>query len=132
MSTLSIDHTSTDPNNYLEHRLQGRDLIIELLDYSIIIRTVQLLNNAVIVVIIDQDLDLSQPCFWNCSRNRFRNEKHQDFYTKLFPERSRFRSGTRNMERGTWPRSTCRASMSQTCMIDPPDDEISWCCARSG
>ena len=81
MSTLSIDHTSTDPNNYLEHRLQGRDLIIELLDYSIIIRTVQLLNNAVIVVIIDQDLDLSQ---------------------------------------------------SQTCMIDPPDDEISWCCARSG
>ena len=81
MSTLSIDHTSTDPNNYLEHRLQGRDLIIELLDYSIIIRTVQLLNNAVIVVIIDQDLDLS---------------------------------------------------LSQTCMIDPPDDEISWCCARSG
>ena len=59
MSTLSIDHTSTDPNNYLEHRLQGRDLIIELLDYSIIIRTVQLLNNAVIVVVIDQDLDLS-------------------------------------------------------------------------
>ena len=37
----------------------------------------------------------------------------KDFYTKLFPERSRSRSrsGTRNMERGTWPRSTFPASM---------------------
>ena len=38
----------------------------------------------------------------------------KDFYTKLFPERSRSRSGTRNMERGTWPRSTFPASMPST------------------
>jgi len=37
----------------------------------------------------------------------------KDFYTKLFPERSRSRSGTRNMERGTWPRSTFPASMGR-------------------
>ena len=80
MSTLSIDHTSTDPNNYLEHRLQGRDLIIELLDYSIIIRTVQLLNNAVIVVIIDQELDLSQ------------SQTLVAMFPELFPEPERSRN----------------------------------------
>ena len=37
----------------------------------------------------------------------------KDFYTKLFPERSRSRSGTRNMEQGTWPCSTFPASMPQ-------------------
>ena len=29
----------------------------------------------------------------------------KDFYTKLFPESERFRSETRKMERGMWPRS---------------------------
>ena len=29
----------------------------------------------------------------------------KDVYTKLFPEPERSRSGMRNMERGTWPRS---------------------------
>ena len=36
----------------------------------------------------------------------------KDFYTKLFPERTYSRSGTRNMERGAWPRSTFPASMA--------------------
>ena len=35
----------------------------------------------------------------------------KNFYTKLFPEHSHSRSGTRNMEQGMWPRSTFPASM---------------------
>jgi len=35
----------------------------------------------------------------------------KDFYTKLSPEPERSLSGTRNMERGTWTRSTFLASM---------------------
>lgn len=37
----------------------------------------------------------------------------KDFYTTLFPEPERSLSGTRNMERGTWPRSTFPASMGR-------------------